>query len=495
MYKSTLDAAIAHPETAVVSPSLLGSTGKVTLTIVSTIPDIMRYHHEAIASAQSEVLLATNTWEPGPSVSQISTALVKLNHQAQAENRRVAVKLIMDTPSIRNAIESRFVRKPNTWESIGLPKAEDVPHLDMEVINYHAVPLGTFHSKFTVVDRRFALVHSNNINVRSNVEMMVRLEGDIIYSLYDTFYISWGREPSAQEANVKNDADPISQAQAEQQLFDKFEQINRDFQQNGNLTEHLDVSEKVDHSHLPEINDYTPFYYHYPSLEAQVNALAYPMCLVNRQPYRYPCNQDVVNPQNNAWLSAFKYARHHIFIQSPVFNAWPLFQAVVDACKRDVIVELWTDLGFNDLAEGLIPFQGGTNVQFAEKLFTALIALGKDHNLHYHFYTAKDQIAPQRFDDQTRNCHVKFMAVDLQVCIMGSGNMDTQSWFHSQETNVMVDSQQAARQWRNIFEQNQNTYQHGRIDGKNLNTLLETGQPLPPKIKSNGISRAKGGFL
>ena len=401
----------------------------------------------------------------------------------------------MDAPSIRNAIESRFVRQPHTWESIGLPKPKDVLHLDMQVVNYHVVPLGTFHSKFTVVDRRFALVHSNNVNVRSNLEMMVRVEGDIIDSLYDTFTISWGHKPSTQEVNLKNDIDPNSQTRAEQQLFDKFEQINRDFQQNGNLTEHLDVSEKVAQSHLSEINDFTRFYHHYPSHEAQVDAPPYPLCLVNRQPYRHPWNQDVINPQNNAWLAAFKHASHHIFIQSPVLNAWPLFQAIVDACKRDVVVELWTDLGFNDFAEGYIPFQGGTNAQFAEKLFAALIALGKDHNLHYYYYTAKDQISPQRFEDHTRNCHIKFMAVDSQVCVMGSGNMDTQSWFHSQETNVMLDSQQVAQQWRNLFERNQNTHRHGRIDGRNLSTLLETGQSLPPKTKSNGISRTQGGIF
>ena len=90
MYKSALDAAVANPKSAVVSPPLLGSTGKVTLTIVSTIPDIVKYHHEAITTAQSEVLFATNSWEPGPSVAQISTALVKLNRRAQAENRESA---------------------------------------------------------------------------------------------------------------------------------------------------------------------------------------------------------------------------------------------------------------------------------------------------------------------------------------------------------------------------------------------------------------------
>jgi hypothetical protein len=54
--------------------------------------------------------------------------------------------------------------------------------------------LGTFHSKFAVIDRQIALVNSNNINIRSNVEMMCQFEGDVVNSLYDAFLISWGKE-------------------------------------------------------------------------------------------------------------------------------------------------------------------------------------------------------------------------------------------------------------------------------------------------------------
>ena len=45
-----------------------------------------------------------------------------------------------------------------------------------------------------------------------------------------------------------------------------------------------------------------------------------------------------------------------------------------------------------------------------------------------------DQIRPLNFSQRRRNCHIKFMSIDDQVAIMGSGNMDSQSWFHSQET-------------------------------------------------------------
>lgn len=68
--------------------------------------------------------------------------------------------------------------KPEGWTPLDLPGKEDIPGLDMEVIvsclepngiiradmqNFHRVLLGTFHAKFLVVDRKVALLNSNNI--------------------------------------------------------------------------------------------------------------------------------------------------------------------------------------------------------------------------------------------------------------------------------------------------------------------------------------------
>lgn len=44
-----------------------------------------------------------------------------------------------------------------------------------------------------VVDRKVALVNSNNIQDRANMEMMVHLEGPIVNSFYDMALISWFR--------------------------------------------------------------------------------------------------------------------------------------------------------------------------------------------------------------------------------------------------------------------------------------------------------------
>ena len=92
MYAAAIDAADIAPETAVCSPSLLGSSGVCTLTIVSIIPDIMQHYHNMIVTAQKEVLIATNAWEAGHSVDLVVSALEELNTRAAKDGRTVILQ-------------------------------------------------------------------------------------------------------------------------------------------------------------------------------------------------------------------------------------------------------------------------------------------------------------------------------------------------------------------------------------------------------------------
>jgi hypothetical protein len=95
---------------------------------------------------------------------------------------------------------------------IQLPHPNTIPHIDLEVQNYHRPLLGTFHAKFMVVDRRIAVVQSNNIQDNDNLELMFQMEGSIADNLYETALVSWGNamspplpcicQPSATERGV-----------------------------------------------------------------------------------------------------------------------------------------------------------------------------------------------------------------------------------------------------------------------------------------------------
>jgi phosphatidylserine/phosphatidylglycerophosphate/cardiolipin synthase-like enzyme len=289
--------------------------------------------------------------------------------------------------------------------------------------------------------------------------MMSQFEGDVVNSLYDAFLISWNKEleptlpclstPAAanrdfhfgdRDAYIRNqsnqdsdsatldDTHPHGSEHADDPTHELRNQSERYDKENHEKTtipinERLNVSKKAEQTKFDNETDFAPFYFHTPHDPV-------PMALVNRQPQHLPGHHDLHNPQNAAWLQgtfscdctnvALKLAQKVVFIQSPVFNASPIVQAVLDTCKRGVEVILYVGLGFNDFAEGIVPFQGGTNDEVRGRMMEELTKENKQQYLKWHWYTAKDQKAPLRFEKQARNCHVKFFQVDGQVAIMGS---------------------------------------------------------------------------
>ena len=98
----------------------------------------------------------------------------------------------------------------------------------------------------------------------------------------------------------------------------------------------------------------------------------------------------------------------------------------------------------------------------------------------------------------------------LMTClaaIFGNGNQDTQSWFHSMEINVMVDSPPLVREWLAGIHANQNTAMYGRVsdvDGiwRDGDEVLQASGVKPASVVTWGKSiagvfrrlRGSGGF-
>ena len=169
------------------SPSVVGTSGVVPLSIVSVIPDIMQHYATLLVRAKHEVFLATNYWENSHSSSLISDALRQLSNRDSG----VIVKLMYDRGTPSQILHNHAAVPPEKWSSVGLPAPEELQGIKLEVVNYHRPPLGTFHAKYLIVDRKVAVLNSNNIQDRPNVEMMVHLEGDIVESFYDVALFSW----------------------------------------------------------------------------------------------------------------------------------------------------------------------------------------------------------------------------------------------------------------------------------------------------------------
>ncbi|CAF1197233.1 unnamed protein product [Rotaria sordida] len=539
-----------------VSPSLIGTTGVIPLTIISTIPDIMRHYYHCIIHAQKEVLLATNYWEKGESVNIIGKALKDLSKRAGCENRYVIVKLMIDHPTKENLKHFHYILPPNKWSDYDIPLPEEIPNISLEINNYHQMIMGTFHAKFMIIDRRIALLNSNNIQDRPNLEMMSHFEGNIVNSLYDTFLISWWlpftpnlvclKDETSSDSHFKfgihnskisSIKEPLQQAIARARLRLKshlerqesdiyldeslpseedensiLSSGDRKTKNNGFSTAALQALVNHRRSHSPVVlfkatNDLTgavigynmsprsdvPLTHHFNKSATSANSTQpdknlsdnqleklafdfspfifhqehkpFPIALVNRSPYGKPIHIDRANPQDAAWMGAFRYAKKSIFIQTPTLNASSAIDGIISACRRGIIVTLWLGLGFNDSVEGFGTFQGGTNEHVVKKLYKKLKRGndGAEKYLQVYWYTGKDQTRPLHFSEKRRNCHIKFMSIDDQVAIMGNGNMDSQSWFHSQEINAMIDSPVIVKEWMDALYKNQSTYQYGRI--------------------------------
>lgn len=72
--------------------------------------------------------------------------------------------------------------------------------------------------------------------------------------------------------------------------------------------------------------------------------------------------------------------------------------------------------------------------------------------------------------------------------------LDTQSWFHSQEINVMIDSRELVGEWMRCLETNQNTRLYGRVSDKDGVLRGEDGEPIQASgVESNNfLRRLKG---
>ena len=194
-YHAALCSLEHDPLAGVISPSLMGSNGVIPATVIAPVPVICRHMADLIVRAEKEVFLATNFWIASGAASIITDALRELSRRAGERGAKAVIKIMYDRGNIKQVIDNHQMmsKEQYTADAVKLPSPEEVPHLVMEVQNFHRPMLGTFHSKFMVVDRRMAVVQSNNIQDNDNLEMMTHLEGDIVNSVYDTALLAWSK--------------------------------------------------------------------------------------------------------------------------------------------------------------------------------------------------------------------------------------------------------------------------------------------------------------
>ncbi|TVY67391.1 hypothetical protein LSUE1_G007258, partial [Lachnellula suecica] len=479
-FADALDCLEADPMSGLISPPLMGTHGTVPLTVIAPLADIIRHVSNMIVRAEKEVIFITCSWSPSVAQRLVKNALIELSRRAGVRGERVVVKMMYDKAAAANAIDAHQVVKESayTGKSIQLPAPEEIPNLDFEVISLHRLVLGTLHAKFCIVDRKTAAIMSNNMEDNDNVEMMTHVEGPIVDSLYDTALITWNNHLNPPLPSHRNPATEGGLPTSENEPLYMDRGTARDQQQIAHdgdvsrLPEHMPEDPHYDTTIDGEITRMQSCYSMKPNeslLQAanrQLNLACknpispsgpeitegqemtpyvttmtpspVPMAVVSRPPYGPPNKHNVFVPQNEAWLSLIRNAQRTVFIQTPDLNAAALIPALAAALRRGVEVTYYVCFGYNDAGE-IIPGQGGTNDQATQALIKELTHEERQR-LHTYCYVGKDQDHPIHQSHKQRSCHIKLLIVDEHVGIQGSGNQDTQSWYHSQEINVMLDS-------------------------------------------------------
>jgi phosphatidylserine/phosphatidylglycerophosphate/cardiolipin synthase-like enzyme len=149
---------------------------------------------------------------------------------------------------------------------------------------------------------------------------------------------------------------------------------------------------------------------------------------------------DVSNPQDQGFMALMAAARSELLIESPNINDDHFSGSVVATALRRVPTTIITSYGFNGSTNSLV---GGTNEVAVRKLRQSLAALrGDQANLSVCWYS-RDGLEPL-IGNASPNSHAKFMSVDRTAVVLGTANMDTWSWNHSREYNILVDGPTAA---------------------------------------------------
>jgi hypothetical protein len=114
----------------------------------------MQHYRNLIANAETEVMIATNYWEPSYSTSlsvniifiltplrswlnfytRVHDALIELSNRFEGKPTKPVVKLIYDRGHPKQAIKNHQRVPPEGWETVGLPKKEEIPNLEFEVL-------------------------------------------------------------------------------------------------------------------------------------------------------------------------------------------------------------------------------------------------------------------------------------------------------------------------------------------------------------------------
>lgn len=373
-------------------------------------PQIFGAMADLIAGANREVDFQTYVYEADSDVSELLlSGLSRLEARLEASRpaEPVVVRMLLDVSSLGFGSKARYVPE--------LGKAIEGLHLDpalvkVELAMFVHTVFGNLHVKTLVVDGERAILTGANPQKHHDAEVGPWFDtgyaatGGAATALLADFDFHWGhRKTKRWVCGGDRDGDDCKQPS---------EKLTRTF-------------------------------------PASTTKECLPVLAATRSGDGSPFGNATDNPQDQAFLAAFANARTHVAMITPNINDDAFKKGLVDAIvANDALrVDLVLSKNFNDATVSL-PGQGGNNQKNVDRLYESLARANVGapcSRLRIRWYS-EDGASPISGNGPHAS-HAKYASFDGQVAIVGSANMDTQSWNHSHEANIVVDSARVTKAW------------------------------------------------
>lgn len=409
IYQKVFTTALLSPHRSGIPAELIGTSGKLGKQIAeygSVATHCEKLFYPAMKEAKEEILFTTYLYDRNsPCADLIKKALIELNQERKGNGKKLRVYMVLSTMSTVLFWNKPSIKIPNPVDFIiPLRKADptrfDLPSADqLPNLDFQ---VKTFHKGF------FGAIHSKLIIVD-------------------------GRTVIIGSKNVDE--------------FEGFEYANRVEGAVAN-TARADFEDAWKEP-LPPAPKTTITR----ARNGEYSLLYLPRTTSHRI---FDINED--NPQDQAWLKAMDVAQNHVFIFTPSFNCKTFFDKVIETVRRGIFVTMITNFKYEDTIHKIYPENVGDNIKTVQDIYKRLDDDEVAERLNICYFLGS-RVQPPK-PDEVELSHVKFMSVDDEFYIYGSGNHDAQSWHHSREVNLLVDDPKKTVQVREYLMARQNSLKY-----------------------------------
>lgn len=390
----------------------------------------------AISAAHTEVIIVTCFWARSGTLDGLNETLLALSNKGQAQQKKIRVRICFSSSSLFQKIFhttslSGRIYAPEEWNrKLGLPRAEHLEGLDLEVKSIFVLPFSVMHPKFVLIDRATVFLPSCNVSWENWFEGCLELRGGIVDQFVNFWKVFWASDGDRNLTFTSGRAEDSTESRP------------------------VAGGPNCLSSTTLKMKEITSVFLLSPHHRNPQFALPWNSCPPPPQ-----------TPLNTFLLAAFADAKKTIYIQTPNLTSPPVLSALLAALKRGVTVAVVTSERLMILEQLLTA--GTTTKRCVKKLVkrharlmqrrdadssdveSGLIATpGK---LSVKFYSA-DPRAVDAATDPVQS-HIKATIIDEEVVVFGSGNMDRASWYTSQELGVAFFSPDLAAKMRSELDQ------------------------------------------